>query len=312
MKIDFNRAFFSLVLALFFTASLAAKSEFRIQKSEFDEDSTGLAGDHFSLEAALELFKNAASPEDFEQKLNAKDNAANNLDLNEDGETDYIRLVDKTENDVHSLVLQAVLGENESQDVAVIEIEKQGAEEAILQIVGDEDIFGEQTLVEPFEEEAVKKQGRGGPAAVGVPFVRIVVNVWLWPSVRFMYAPVYRPWISPWRWRVYPGGWSPWRPHPFRVFHARVVPFHRHFRVATTHRVTRAHGIYAPHRTHSAVVHTKTTTVVKNRNGKTVGKKTTTSTTVHGKKGDVKKSKTTVEGPRGNSKTTKKTKVKKH
>lgn len=304
MKIIISRSLFSLALGLLFSVSLLA------QDDEMP-DSTGLAGDNFSLEAALELFKNAASPEDFEKQLNSKDNAVNNLDLNEDGEIDYIRVVDNTEKDVHALVLQAVLGENESQDVAVIEIEKQGAEEAILQIVGDEDIFGEQTLVEPFEEEAAKKEGRGGPSAVALPVVRIVVNVWLWPSVRFVYAPVYRPWVSPWRWRVYPGWWSPWRPHPFRVFHARVVPFHRHYRVCHTHRVAHAHKIYTPHRAHSPVVHTKTTTVVKNKHGKTVGKKTTTSTTVHGKNKDVKHTKTKVEGPRGNTKTTKTTKVKK-
>ena len=78
----------------------------------------------------------------------------NNLDLNEDGETDYIRVVDNMDGDAHALVLQAVLSETESQDVAVIEIEKQGAEAAILQIVGDADIYGEQTIAEPFAEEA--------------------------------------------------------------------------------------------------------------------------------------------------------------
>ena len=34
------------------------------------EVSTGLPGDHFSLEGALELFKNSSSIEDFEKQLN--------------------------------------------------------------------------------------------------------------------------------------------------------------------------------------------------------------------------------------------------
>jgi hypothetical protein len=46
-------------------------------------------------------------------------------------------------------VLQAVVSENEKQDIAVIEIEKTGDTTAVLQIIGDEDIYGEQVIVEP-------------------------------------------------------------------------------------------------------------------------------------------------------------------
>ena len=51
----------------------------------------GTAGDHFSLEGALELFKKSDSPEDFEKMLNKETNFVNNLDLNEDEEIDYIK-----------------------------------------------------------------------------------------------------------------------------------------------------------------------------------------------------------------------------
>ena len=60
-------------------------------QSEMESDSTGLPGDNFSLEAAIELFKKSTSPEDFEKRLNTENNDVNNLDLNEDGEIDYIR-----------------------------------------------------------------------------------------------------------------------------------------------------------------------------------------------------------------------------
>lgn len=173
-------------------------------QSDMEADGAGLPGDNFSLEAAIELFKKSSSPEDFEKRLNSENNDANNLDLNEDGEIDYIRVVDNMDGDVHALVLQVAVSEKESQDVAVIEIEKQGAENAILQIIGDEALYGEQTITKPFGEEKVKNGKDKGPAAERAP-VRIVVNVWLWPSVRFMYAPAYRVWVSPWRWRVYPG-----------------------------------------------------------------------------------------------------------
>lgn len=282
-----------LALCLFsfaFTTNLSAQDE-------TESDSTGLPGDNFSLEGALELFKKASSPEDFEKLLNTESNTVNNLDLNEDGEIDYIRVVDNMDGDVHAIVLQVPMSEKESQDIAVIEIEKQGEENAILQIIGDENIYGEQRIVEPFEEETKSGKGGGGPS-MEVEVDRVVVNVWFWPSVRFVYTPGYRVWVSPWRWRLYPAWWSPWRPFPFRTYHLRIAPFRPRYHVVTTHRVVRAHKVYAPRRAHSKVVHSRTTTVVKNKNGKTVGKRTTTKTTVRGKNGKVTTKKTTTKSRR--------------
>ena len=270
-------------------------------QDESDVDSTGLAGDHFSLEAALDLFKQSASLEDFEKRLNEEDNAANNLDLNEDGKTDYVRVVDQMDGDVHAIVLQVPVSESESQDIAVIEIEKTGNETAVLQIVGDEDIFGEQVIAEPSEDEATDKpKGRGGPAVHFAPDA-IVVNVWFWSPVRFIYRPAYVAYVSPWRWGYYPGYWHPFRPRPWRAFYVRARPYRVHYHVVTTHRVVRAHRVYAPHRAHSTVVHTRTTTHVKT-NGHGRVNRTKTTTTVQGPRGNkVKKEKTstTVQGPRG-------------
>ncbi len=249
-------------------------------------DSTGLPGDHFSLEGALELFKKAQSPEEFEKLLNTEENGINNLDLNEDGEIDYIRVIDNMEGEVHAIVLQAPVSAEESQDIAVIEIEKQGPENAILQIIGDEDIYGENVLVEPFGEEG-KSNGKGGPSA-DYDVRAVVVNVWLWPSVRYVYRPNYVVWVSPWRWAHYPSWWRPWRPHPWRVHYTRTVVYRPHYHVVSTHRVVKAHNVYTPRRTSSKVVHTRTTTVVAARGkngGKAVGARTTTTTTVKGRNG---------------------------
>ena len=81
-------------------------------------------GDHFSLEGALELFKKSSSPEEFEKMLNSPDSKVNNLDLNGDGYIDYIRVLDRYEGNVHAFILQAVISERESHDIAVIELEK--------------------------------------------------------------------------------------------------------------------------------------------------------------------------------------------
>src|SRR5688572_16950494 len=100
-------------------------------------DSLGLPGDGLNLQATLNLFKESKSPEEFEKKLNTKDNKVNNLDLNKDGKVDYIRVHDISKDNVHAIVLQVPVNAKESQDVAVIEIEKRGTESAALQIVGD-------------------------------------------------------------------------------------------------------------------------------------------------------------------------------
>lgn len=127
--------------------------------------------------------------------MNSEDSKVNNLDLNEDGKIDYVRVIDNIEGDVHAIILQVPVSDKESQDIAVIEIEKQGDENAILQIVGNEDVYGEQVIAEPFDEEKVKSDKEKGPAPQFAP-VRVVVNVWLWPSVRFMYRPGYAVWVS--------------------------------------------------------------------------------------------------------------------
>ena len=119
------------------------------------KDSTGLPGDHFSLEGALELFKNASSPEDFEKQLNTQSNNVNNLDLNGDNKIDYIRVIDNMQDDAHALVLQAALGKDDAQDIAVIEIEKTSDDSAVLQIVGDEALYADSNIVEPLAQNNV-------------------------------------------------------------------------------------------------------------------------------------------------------------
>jgi hypothetical protein len=259
----------------------------------FAQEETGLPGDHFNLNGALELFENSNSPEDFEKKLNTESSQVNNLDLNQDGDIDYVKVIAKQEGDLHIFVLQVAVSESENQDIAVFELEKTGDETAVLQLIGDEEIFGEEIIVEAagddYMEESKDRKG-GGPSPTNYKVPYIVVNVWSWPFVKFVYAPVYRPWISPYRWRVYPTWYRPWRPlawnswHPIRHRHIHTV------RVTTTHRVVRAHKVYTPVRTKSKTVSVRTTSARNNYK--------------------VTRTKTTVQGPRGGKHTKTTTKVK--
>lgn len=281
-----------LLILLTASVTISAQSE---------EQETGFPGDHFSLEGTLELFKQSDNLEEFEKKLNQQDSDVNNLDLNEDGETDYIRVEDHMDGDVHAIILQVPVNENESQDIAVIEIEKTGSSSAVLQIVGNEDIFGEETYVEPFEE--VASSTGSGPDA-DYELVNIVVNVWGWSSVRYVYRPAYRVYVSPWRYRYYPVWYRPWRPRPFRTFVAAVSPFRVNYRVVNTHRVVRAHKIYTPRKKTSVTVKKKTTITRSNR---TISKTTTAGVVKGANGGKAVGKKTTVTATNGNktvSKTT--------
>jgi len=242
------------------------------------EDSTGMPGDNFSLKGALEMFKQSSSPEEFEKLINAKDRNINNLDLNNDGDVDYIKVIDKAGNNVHAFVLQVAVSETENQDIAVIELEKTGDTTAVLQIIGDEDIYGEQIIVEASDEGDEVEESNirtPGPSDFFEP-VRIVVNVFYWPCVRFVHRPAYTPWASPWRWRHYPGWWRPWRPLTWHVFHPLRNRYHRHYAVVRTHRAIGAHRIYTPYRASSVTVRTRTTVV---RNNYRVTR--TTKRTIH-------------------------------
>ena len=271
------------------------------------QDNTSLDGDHFSLEGALELFKTASSPENFETLLNAPDSPVNNLDLNEDGEVDYIRVEDHQSENAHALVLQVAVNETEVQDIAVIEMEQTGKEEVLLQILGDENLYGEQVIVEPTAiESQLSPDGKGGPS-IELKSTRVVFNVWLWPSVRFMYRPTYRVYVSPYRWRHYPAYYKVRRPRTLTVFRANVI--HRpHYRVVRTHRVVAAHKIYTPRKRTSVIVHKKTTTRLAVRSQTPVKKTTRTNTRVAAKKNNntsvVGKTKsTTVKAKNKNGKT---------
>lgn len=276
-------------------------------------DSTGLPGDNFSLQGALQMFQDAASPEAFEEAINKEGNHVNNLDLDGDGDIDYVKVVGKMDNDVHVFILQVAVSEKETQDIAVIELEKTGKETAAVQIIGDEDIYGEQIIVEPdgggdgagIMDHTNNSNLSGPNADFGYDAPGIVVNVWLWPSVRFVYTPGYRPWISPWRWHHYPGWWKPWRPYKWHVWHPFRAHYHRPFVVVHTHRVLHAHRVYTPYRSSSTVVRTRHSASV---NHYRVTRSKTTVTGPRGKTTTVKK--TTVTGPRGGKAT--KVKVRRH
>jgi hypothetical protein len=155
-------------------------------------------------------------------------------------------VLDRYEGNVHAFILQAVISERESQDIAVIELEKLAHGKAVLQIVGDEDIYGVTTIIEPTREVRTYA-GRRSSATV--------VNVWAWPSVQYIYGPSYSVWVSPWGGHRRPIWYYTWRPVTYVHYYSYWRPYRPYYATCHTRRIVYAHEIYRPHRRTSVVVH---------------------------------------------------------
>jgi len=237
--------------------------------AQTESDSTGLPGDNFSLQGALELFKQSKTPEELEKKLNDATNKVNNLDLNNDGTVDYIRVIDKKDKDAHAIILQVPVSPEENQDVAVIELEKTGDKEAIVQIVGDEDLYGEKKIVEPQEPDAASNFKSDETIAAGPNAADnysnssfITINVWGWPFVQYVYAPDYMVWESPWGWYDRPVWYQPWRPYSWSIFWGGPRYYYHNYAYVNMHRTIRCRQIYRPVRRTSVYVRTRNTVVI--------------------------------------------------
>lgn len=205
---------------------------FLLTSSVYSQESTTIvaptneAGENLDLYAVMELFEKAESVEEFENAINNPDNEVNNLDLNEDGKVDYIRVVEQAEENTHIFILQAIVGEDTYTDVATINVEKKSEDDWVLQAVGAEEIYGEDYIVEPEQTT--------------------VVVVQTYPVVRVVFVPGYRVWLSPWRWRHYPALWKPWKPHPIHIHRSRTARYHKHskYRHTKVRRSSHANNMY--------------------------------------------------------------------
>src|SRR6476619_6373453 len=119
--------------------------------SQAQEDSTallGLPGDNLDLYAVLTLFQKSKTIEAFEKSLNDEQTKINNLDLNLDKKVDFIKVKTTKEDSSFTFVLQVDVTKTETQDVAVILLNKVKGKVS-MQIVGDEELYGKDYVIEP-------------------------------------------------------------------------------------------------------------------------------------------------------------------
>ena len=177
--------------------------------SQDKEDSTallGLPGDNLDLYAVLDLFQKSKTIEAFEKSLNDEKSKINNLDLNLDKKVDFIKVTTKKDGDSYMFILQVDVTKTETQDVAVILLDKDKNKKVSLQIVGDEELYGKDYVIEPKGNSPVTPNpAYKGPDPVTVSSSSTTtVVVESAPIVQYVYSPVYVPYVPPYHYGFYP------------------------------------------------------------------------------------------------------------
>jgi hypothetical protein len=179
--------------------------------------------DNLDLRAVASLFGEAKNLDDFERRLNDPKTPISNLDLNNDNQVDYLRVVESVEGNQHIIVLQAVLGKDQFQDVATVEVEvDQRSQKAQVQVVGDVYMYGPNYIYEP--------------VYVSTPL--IYTNFW---------TPYYQPYCSSWYWGYYPSYYYAWNPFPiFRYRHhiGMCINFNYYYNYVSYRRCYSAYNFY--------------------------------------------------------------------
>ena len=192
--------------------SLLCLQAFSQAKEQPKEDTTallGLPGDNLDLYAVLDLFQKSKTIEAFEKSLNEEETKINNLDLNLDKKVDFIKVVTKKKENSYTFILQVDVTKTETQDVAVILLDKDKSGKVSMQIVGDEELYGKDYVIEPKGNSPVTANpGYTGdnPVIVNVPAPTTTVVVQSAPIVQYVYSPAYVPYYPPYTYGYYP----PW------------------------------------------------------------------------------------------------------
>ena len=212
---------FALIAAAMLTASVGIAQNNRGNATVVAQNYD--ISDNLDLQAVASIFGESRDLEDFERRINDPSAQISNLDLNNDNYVDYLRVVEVGESDVRVIVIQAVLGQDQFQDVATIELERQRNKTVQVQIVGNSYIYGPNYIYEPFYYST--------------------------PMFFDMFwMATYRPYYSPWYWGYYPTYYSYWRPMPVFRYHSHIYSHINHrnrYSYTDNRRLVRADRMYS-------------------------------------------------------------------
>ena len=176
------------IITLTLLTSLFAGQLFAQDRTTVNATSSEIS-DNLDLRAVASIFGDALNLDDFERKLNDPKVQISNLDLNQDNQVDYLRVIESVEGNTHLIIVQSVLGRDTFQDVATIEVERDRNNNVQVQVVGDVYMYGDNYIYEP--------------VYVNTP---VIYN--------HFWVTNYRPYCSSWYWGYYPTYYYAWTPFP--------------------------------------------------------------------------------------------------
>lgn len=153
--------------------------------------------DNLDLRVVASIFGDSRNLNDFERQLNDPKLQISNLDLNSDGQVDYLRVIESVNRQTHLVIIQAVLDRDLYQDVASIEVEKNWLNNIQIQVVGNPYFYGQNYIYEP------------------VFFTTPLIYADFWVSN-------YRPYCSNWNWNYYPSYYYSWNTYPIFRYRKNV------------------------------------------------------------------------------------------
>ena len=188
-------------MVLFLTTTIQLSAQRRVTVEAVNNDISY----SLDLKAVASIFGDSRTLEDFERRLNDYDAQISNLDLNSDGEIDYLRVIETSENNLHLIVIQAILDRDVYQDVATIVVERDRYRRTYVQVIGDPYMYGYNYIIEPVYLRTPR------------------IFSWFW-------TPRYKRWYSPYYWGYYPRHYHHRRPIEINLYltHINHHINHRH------------------------------------------------------------------------------------
>lgn len=184
--------------------------------------------DNLDLRAVASIFGESNNLQDFERRLNDSKYQISNLDLNDDNQVDYLRVIESVENRTHVIIIQAVLDRDVYQDIATIDVERDNYNKVSVQVVGNTYLYGANYIYEP------------------VYNVVPVIYTSFWVTN-------YRPYYSTWSWNYYPRYYTAWRPYPIYRYRNNInicINVNNRYNYVNNRKSYRAPVIYETRRTY--------------------------------------------------------------
>ena len=194
--------------------------------------------DNLDLRAVASIFGDSKNLQDFERRLNDPKLQISNLDLNNDNEVDYLRVIETVENRTHVIIIQSVIDTDVYQDIATIDVEKDRNNKIHVQVVGDVYMYGQNYIYEP------------------VYYSTPLIYASFWSAN-------YRPYYSTWNWGYYPSYYYAWNPFPIFRYRNNInirlninnnynyVNYRRSERATVLHNSRRSNGYERQHPNYS-------------------------------------------------------------